>query len=65
MPYRRRSWLHDWKSCRRQKRLEGSNPSFSAKAKTLSTDAGRVFALAEKVYIISSSVLYRYMNIVS
>ena len=36
------SWsrAHDWKSCRRQKRLESSNPSFSAK-KTLSTD--RVF----------------------
>ena len=30
-----RSWssAHDWKSCRRQKRLEGSNPSFSAKCK--------------------------------
>src|SRR5699024_6841429 len=24
------SRAHDWKSCRRQKRLEGSNPSFSA-----------------------------------
>ena len=31
-----RSWpsAHDWKSCRRHKRLEGSNPSFSAKVKT-------------------------------
>ena len=30
-----RSWssAHDWKSCRRQKRLEGSNPSFSATQK--------------------------------
>ena len=29
------SWsrAHDWKSCNRQKRFEGSNPSFSAKRK--------------------------------
>ena len=31
-----RSWssAHDWKSCNRQKRFEGSNPSFSAKGKS-------------------------------
>ena len=26
---------HTWKSCNRQKRFEGSNPSFSANVKTL------------------------------
>ena len=32
-----RSWssAHDWKSCNRQKRFEGSNPSFSAMKKAL------------------------------
>ena len=32
-----RSWssAHDWKSCNRQKRFEGSNPSFSARKKAL------------------------------
>ncbi len=38
-----RSWssAHDWKSCNRQKRFEGSNPSFSAKEK--STRKGAFF----------------------
>ena len=44
-----RSWssAHDWKSCNRQKRFEGSNPSFSAKQK--STPLGVFFCLPAKL----------------
>ena len=42
-----RSWssAHDWKSCNRQKRFEGSNLSFSANE---SHPKGWLFSLAEK-----------------
>ena len=48
-----RSWpsAHDWKSCIPQKGIEGSNPSFSAKDRQVSTGICRLFYFKKEAWI--------------